>query len=259
MVIKLIDNLKKLYDEWNKKSISFQEFNDFIEIQTPFLDIHNDYIHLYLTKENNHFIISDDGHIFSELEMLGVDVTNTDKRKEFFNTKLRIFGVKFNSETRELFVSFNDINDYPQKQHNLLQCIIHISDMLLTSRSTLISIFTEEIKNFFEENDIIYTSDLSFTGKSGNHQTFDFVIPHRKKIKEKIIKAVNKPSYKNYQNIVFPFIDIRDVRPDSDFYVLANDLNEPITEKFKTSLNNWEVNVLAWSEKDKIIQTLKVV
>lgn len=255
----MINNLKQLYDEWNKKNISFKDFNNFIEIQTPFVDMHNDFIHLYLSKTESKYIISEDGHVLNELEMLGVDVTNTKKRKDFFETKLRIFGVKYNDKTDELYVPFDDLAEYPQKQHNLIQCIIQISDMLLTSRSTVISIFTEEVKKFFEDNDIIYTADLGFNGKSGNQQNFDFVIPHRKERKEKIVKAVNTPSSENYQNTIFPFIDIQEVRTNSEFFVLANDVNKSISEKFSNSLSNWGITVLPWSDKTKIIETLKVV
>lgn len=255
----MIKDLKKLYDDWNKKNIKLEKFKDFIEIQTPFVDMHNDFIHLFFSEIDNKYTISDDGHVLSELNMLGVDVSNTKKRKDYFNTKLRIFGVNFNEKTEELYVSFDDLSEYPQKQHNLIQCIIQVSDMLLTSRSNVISIFTEEIKRFFDESDILNTPDLGFNGKSGNQQNFDFVIPHRKEKKEKIIKAVNSPTSRNYQNTLFPFIDIQDVRSDSEFYVLANDINVPVSDKFSNSLNNYGIKVLPWSDKNQIVNTLKVI
>src|SRR5699024_3772260 len=255
----MINDLKKLYDDWNRKNIILKDFNEFIEIQTPFVDMHNDFIHLYFSKTNEKYIISEDGHTLSELSMLGIDVTNTKKRKDYFYKKLRIFGVIVDENTKELYVSFDNLSDYPQKQHNLIQCIIHISDMLITSRNNVISIFTEEVKNFFDESDIIYTPDLGFNRKSGNQQNFDFVIPHRKDTKEKIINAVNAPSSQNYQNTLFPFVDIKDLRTDSEFFVLANDNKEPISNTFNKSLNNYGVKVLPWSNKEKIINTLKVI
>lgn len=255
----MINDLKKLYDEWNKKIMKFKEHEDFIEIQTPFVDMHNDFIHLYFIKNKNHYILSDDGHVLNELNMLGVDVKNTPKRKNYFETKLRIFGVSFNDTTEELYVSFDDISEYPHKQHNLIQCIIQISDMLLTSKNNIIRIFTEEITRFFDENDIIYTPNLGFNGKSGNQQNFDFVIPHRKQIKEKIIKAVNTPSSDNYRNVIFPFIDIQEIRRESEFVVLANDINKQISEKFSVSCNNYGIKVLPWSDKSRIIDYLKVI
>lgn len=255
----MINELTKLYDDWTRKNIKLKEYKEFIEIQTPFVDMHNDFIHLFFIENENGYRIDDDGYTLSELNMLGVDVTNTKKRKEFFQTKLRIFGVSYDDKTEQLYIKFDSLSEYPQKQHNLIQCLIQISDILLTSRSNVISIFTEEIKNFFDESDIIYTPDLGFNGKSGNQQNFDFVIPHRKEKKEKIIKAVNTPTSNNYQNTAFPFVDIQDIRNDSEFFVLANDINTPISDKFNNSLKNWGINVIPWSNKELIISKLKVI
>lgn len=256
----MINDLRKIYDDWNKQKLKLEKIDCFIEITTPFVDIHHDYIHLFLTKESGgKFIISDDGHTVSELSILGIDIKNTKKRKKFFNTTLNVFGVSFDSDTEELFVTFDDINDYPRKQHNLIQCVSRVSDMLLTSRNTIASIFFEEVSNYFEDNDVFVTPDVGFIGRSGNQQTFDFVIPKAKKKNEKLIRAVNNPSGDNYQGVTFPFIDVADVRPNSDFFVIANDANIPIADKFSSSLKNYDIEVLVWSNRDMWVDQLKVI
>jgi hypothetical protein len=146
----MIDNLKKVYDEWNNKRLILENFNDFIEITTPFVDMHHDFIQLYFAKEgNSNFKITDDGYILNELEMMGIEIKRSQKRNEFFKTSLNVFGVNYDEKTDELFISFSNINEYPEKQHRLIQCMLRISDMLLTSRNSVISIFTEEIAAFF--------------------------------------------------------------------------------------------------------------
>ncbi|MCZ2260632.1 DUF1829 domain-containing protein [Sporosarcina sp. G11-34] len=256
----MIQDLKLLYDQWNNKKLILEDFSDFIEITTPFVDMHHDYIQLFFThQKNGTYMISDDGHIVNELEMLGVNVNNAKKRKEFFNTTLKIFGVAFNSETNELCVSFDSLDDYPKKQNNLLQCILRVSDMLLTARNTVASIFTEDVATFFEDNNVFYTPDPGFIGKSGNQQNFDFALPRTKKKNEKLIRAINTPSADNYTPPLFSFIDVRDARPDSDFFVLANDGNIPIADKFLSSLNNYDVEVLAWSKRFDWVDKLRVI
>lgn len=131
--------------------------------------------------------------------------------------------------------------------------------MLLTSQNTIISIFTEEITNFFDDKNVLFTPDLGFNGKSGNQQTFEFVIPHFKNKKEKIIKAVNTPTTKNYINYVFPFVDIREVRRNSNFIIIANDLNTSISDKFYSPFANYGIDVLAWSKREEWYEKLKVV
>lgn len=259
--MKLVNQLESLFDQWNKNHLSFAHHEDFIEITTPFVDMHHDLIQLYFTDKNKEtpFTLTDDGYIINELEMLGININNTKKRKDFFEINLRVFGVNYDKNTKELYVIFDELEDYPKKQHNLLQCIIKISDMLLTSRNTVINIFTEEIREYFEEKDVIYSPDLGFMGKTGNQQTFDFVIPHRKKSNEKLIKAVNKPTANNYMNTLFPFTDVRRVRDNTDFLVIANDIHSPISEKFQSSLTNWEVKILPWSTREDWVKELLII
>src|SRR5699024_322362 len=106
-------------------------------------------------------------HILDELTMLGIDIKSSQKRSEFLHTTLNTFGVHHNEKTDELFTTFNVVNEYPEKQHRLIQCMLRVSDMLLTSRNSVISIFTEEITDFFEEHDIPFIEGASFTGVSG--------------------------------------------------------------------------------------------
>jgi len=256
----MIKDLKLLFDQWNNKQLKLEEFDDFIEITTPFVDMHHDFIQLFFTKEKDEkYKLTDDGHIINELSMLGVDVNNAKKRKQFFNTTLKVFGVNFNKDTDELFVTFDTLEDYPKRQHNLLQCITRVSDMLLTAKNTVASIFSEEITTFFEENNVFFSPDLGFIGKTGNQQTFDFVIPHSKIKNEKLIKAINTPSADNYTYPLFSFIDVQEIRPNSDFFVIANDNNIPISDKFSSSLKNYNVEVLAWSNRNEWVDQLKII
>ncbi|WP_373316027.1 hypothetical protein [Siminovitchia terrae] len=50
-----------------------------------------------------------------------------------------------------------------------------------------------------------------------------------------------------------------DARPNSDFFVFANDLNIPIADKFSSSLKNYDVEVLSRSNRDKWVDQLKVI
>ena len=256
----MINDLKILYEQWNSQKLKLEEFNDFIEITTPFVDMHHDFLQIYFTKSKNDlYTLTDDGYIVNELNMLGIDINKAKKRKEFFNLTLKIFGISFDRKNNELFVSFDSLDEYPQKQNNLIQCILRVSDMLLTARNTVVSIFTEEVTTYFEDNDVIFTQEPSFIGKSGNQQNFDFALPRFKDKSEKLIKAINTPSSDNFTAPLFSFIDIQETRPSAEFFVLANDNNVPISDKFLSSLKNWNVEVLAWSERSKWIDSLKVI
>lgn len=256
----MISEMKLLYDSWNKNQLQLVDHDDFILVTTPFLDLNHDFLQLVFTKSGTEgFKLSDDGFVLTELEMLGIDIFSSSKRRSFFDMTLRIFGVEYNQATRELFVSFKSLSDYPKKQNNLIQCLLRVSDMLLTARNTVISIFAEEVSNYFKEHSVFCSEGIGFTGKTGNYQSFDFVIPPTNDKKEKIIKAINNPRIDNYKQPLLSFIDIQELKPESQFIVLGNDTNLPINETFRSSLTNYNIEVLAWTERDKWVSDLRIV
>ncbi len=254
----MIDQLRKLYNDWNQQTIQFEKFDSFIEITTSFVDMHHDFIQLFLTKEEDFYIITDDGHIINELDMLGIDIHNTQKRKEFINMSLKIFGVKLNKNTNELYVTFQNINEYPEWQNRLIQCLLRISDMLMTSRNNVVSIFTEEISSFFLDHNILFNEGPSFIGVSGKSQRFDFSLPRSRTRNEKLIKAINSPSSESYREALFSWLDIKSTRINSDFLVIANDNNKPLTDGFLEPFINYEVEVLRWSDRNKWVDNLRI-
>lgn len=253
----MIEQLKKEYLEWTQQKIKLEKIGDFVEIVTPFVDLHHDYISLFFTKEANGFQLTDDGYIMNELRVLGLDLNNSIKRKNFFNTTLKVFGVRYNKDTMELYVRFNNMNEYPEMQHRLIQCIVRVSDLILTSRNKVVSFFTEDITNFFLENDIYFTENPSFTGRTGRNNTFDFSLPRSKRTKPKLIKAVNNPTADAYKDPLLAFLDVTETKTDHDFIVLANDTKKNIDDKFAEPLQNFGVNVLAWSNRKNWVNDLK--
>ncbi|MCA0970831.1 DUF1829 domain-containing protein [Halobacillus litoralis] len=254
---RLKNEMQKEYVKWANQSIEWVEEKDFIEITTPFVDMHHDVISLFVSKENGSFRISDDGYIVDELEDLGVDLASSQRRKEYFTMLTKTFGVKFHSKTKELYIDFDELSEYPAMQQRLVQCLIKASDMLLSTRNQVLNFFTEDISAFFEEAEIPYENQVSYMGRSGNHVNFDFVVPKFKKQTPKLIKAVNNPTSEQYKEPLLSFIDVQTTKSDYGFYVLANDLNVNVSDKFKTSLENYNIHVLPWSEKEEWIQKLK--
>lgn len=252
--------MKLLYDNWNKNQLQLEDHDDFILVTTPFLDLHHDLLQfVFIKRDKEEYRLSDDGFVLSQLEMLGIDIFTSPKRRNFFDMTLRIFGVEHNRASGELSVSFKSLSDYPKKQNNLIQCLLRVSDMLLTARNTVMSIFAEEVSKYFRENNVFASEDIGYTGKTGNYQSFDFVIPSTNEKKERIIKAINNPRADNYKQPLLSFIDIQELKPESQFIVLGNDMNQPISESFQSSLSNYNIEVLAWTERDNWVGDLRIV
>ncbi|WP_139993655.1 DUF1829 domain-containing protein [Kurthia sp. Dielmo] len=249
-----IDQLNQIYSKWNQENIKLVDHGDFVEIITPFVDNHHDLLHVVMYHKDNQIVISDDGYTLNELKTYEIDYKKSTKRQEFLNQTLNSFGVKISLDS-ELLITINSLEEYPTQLFRILQCIIRISDMMLTSRTNITSIFFEEVSNLFEDYDIRAISDVSITGKTGNANQFDFIIPRSKKKVEKIIKTINNPTKEAYKSPLLSFLDIKENRSNSEFIVIANDDNK-IDKKFLTSLANYEIEVLRWSKKDDWVKEL---
>ena len=102
------------YIAWLKQNTTaLQIGNDVVEINSPFLDRHNDYIQIYISLSDGGYILTDDGYTISDLEMSGL-AFNTTKRKEELNTILNGFGVSLNNATGELYCKCSQSN-FPYK------------------------------------------------------------------------------------------------------------------------------------------------
>lgn len=51
------------YTEWLRSKTALRQVDDWVEITTPYLDRHNDYLQIYAQKQNGSYILTDDGYI----------------------------------------------------------------------------------------------------------------------------------------------------------------------------------------------------
>lgn len=238
---KLINNyIKFLHTNFDVEKLE----TNIYKITTPFLDRRNDHITIYAVIKNEEIILTDDGYTIEDLITNGLSLTP--KREKELETILIGYGVY--KKGNELFTIANEKN-FAQKKHSLIQALISINDMYLLSTERVTSFFLEDIKNFFDEKNLIYTENISLEGKSKIIHKFDFLIPkqvtHYKK--EALIKAINNPKLENIKAILFSFEDIRNSgRMDKDFLIL-NDKNS-INDNIYKLLNTYGVAPIHWSK-----------
>lgn len=246
-----------IYANWIKESMQEKQITDNIfRITTPFLDRNNDHIEVYVTKEKDgSIIITDDGSTMGELSLSGFSIKGSRKREEALNNILNSHGVSIGSSS-DLFVKTNMMN-FPSKKHMLTQCMIKVSDLFVLSQSNVKSFFLEDVKNFFENNNIRYTEGPSFIGKSKLINNFDFVIPHYKNIPERIIRAVNDCRLDYAKSIIFSWEDIKELRSNNPvLYTIINDENKKPSRDALQALDEYGIKHVLWSDKEKYIEEL---
>lgn len=246
-------DLVTAYTEWLRKKITLHDSGGICEITTPFLDRHNDHIQIFVKKDKDVLVLSDDGYTISDLRMSGCDF-NSEKRKRILQTILNGFGIKLAND--ELTVE-TQVKNFPQKKHNLLQAILAVNDMFVLAKANVASLFKEDVETFLRQNDIRFIPSLKFSGKSGYDHYLDFVIPASKKKPERVLKAINKPSRPNVSSLIFSWSDIKEVRsPDSIAYGILNDADSKINPDIPGALEAYGIVPLLWSKRDDYVREL---
>jgi hypothetical protein len=252
----MIDEIHTLLDQymtWLKDKTALRKIDDWMEITTPYLDRHNDYIQIYIRRENGSYILTDDGYTIDDLKRSGCELESK-KRRDLLTLTLNGFGAKL--EENALVMRASSEN-FPLRKHNLLQAILAVNDLFYLSVPMVASLFLEDVTAWLDLNDIRYTPKVKFTGKSGYDHLFDFVIPASKKQPERILHTINKPSRDTAQSVAFSWIDTKSVRPENAMaYVLLNDSEHAPSASVIDALKNYDVNPVPWSHRNDVRELL---
>jgi hypothetical protein len=100
---------------------------DWVEITTPFLDRHNDYIQIYVRSTGGIYELSDDGHTINDLEASGCNL-ETDKRQELLRLTLNGFNVDVkNGQLQTKATAYN----FSFRKHAMVQAILAVNDLFV--------------------------------------------------------------------------------------------------------------------------------
>ncbi len=252
----MINEIQALLDQyiaWLKDKTALRQIKDCIEITTPYLDRHNDYIQIYVRRENGSYILTDDGYTIEDLKRSGCELESK-KRKDLLTMTLNGFGAKL--EENALVIHASSEN-FPLRKHNLLQAMLAVNDLFYLAVPMVASLFLEDVTSWLYLNDIRYTPKIKFTGKSGYDHLFDFVIPASRKQPERILQTINRPSRETAQRVAFSWIDTKEVRPDnSRAYAFLNDSEHVPSASVIDALKNYDVNPVLWSRRNEVSEEL---
>ena len=256
----MIEEVTRLLDEyqsWLRSKTRLRQIQDWVEITTPYLDRHNDYLQICAIRsdESDGFVLSDDGYILSDLELSGCKV-DTPKRRELLRTTLNGFGVQLNRDSDAIEV-YTSSHNFGLKKHNLIQAMLAVNDLFYLASPTVAVLFYEEVSNWLDMCDVRYTPNIKLTGKSGYDHLFNFVIPKSRSRPERLLRAINSPSRNEAQAMAFSWLDTREVRAEeSSAYAFLNDTARPITGTVVDAMRSYEITPVLWSDREQVREEL---
>ena len=110
-----IQYLLSQYFTWVKNKTTLRPVGEWIEITTPYLDRHNDYLQIYVKEETNGFILTDGGYILTDLSQSGPIL------EERIFDLINGFGIKLEYGS----LTVHSISDnFAPKMHGLIQVML---------------------------------------------------------------------------------------------------------------------------------------
>lgn len=219
-------------------------------INTPFMGIFNDGIEIYAKKEKHKIILSDDGVTLKNLELSGVSIFRSTTRKELLQNVLRNHGVTLINN--ELTIEANK-NNFCQKKHNFLSALMELNDFEILAKHNVSSMFKDDIREYLDDNQVIYTPDFIYRGATGLEFTFDFQMMYQKK--EVIVKSFNTINKSNLTSFLFSWNDVSEFRREKikkEVIGLAiiNDTSNSIKPEYIDALKQKGSDFILWSGRN---------
>lgn len=240
------------YYNWLREKTFIQKDNDtdWFLINTPFVGAFNDTIEIYAQKNGSHLKLSDNGETMANLELQGLHIQGSKRRRAILDTILLNYGVR--TENDELTIEAN-VDNFSQSKHNFLSAIIEINDLYVLSKHNVASIFKEDVREYLDAHDIIYTPDFISKGATGLEFNFDFQIAQKNK--EIVIKSFNTINKSNLPTFLFAWDDIKAVREkitkkNVNAIAIINDIEKDIRTEFLDALKAKNADYILWSERE---------
>ncbi len=248
----MIEEVQKVLDgyvAWLRDKTALRQIDEWVEITTPYLDRHNDYIQIYASKANGGWVLTDDGYTIEDLEQCGCKLESS-KRQDLLRMTLNGFGIQLHDKALQVHASYDN---FALRKHNLLQAILAVNDMFCLAMPMVASLFYEDVVAWLELHEVRYIPKVKFTGAGGLDHLFDFVIPKSRQKPERILQTINNPNRKMAEITAFAWIDTKDVRPvNSRAYALLNDSERPISAGVVDTLRSYDVQPIPWSRRGEI-------
>ena len=250
------ENLVRGYAAWLGSEIDVQCLDDWIEVTTPFLDRHNDFLQIYARRCDEDWELTDDAYVITDLSQSGCDIERGSRREELLETVLKGYGVR-REEDDQLIVQASD-QEFPQRIHDLLQAMMSVDDLFFTTQVPTFNLFVIDVRTWLSQANVRFTPDVKFTGSSGYDHRFDFVIPSSENLPERVLQSANRPNRGWAERLAFSWLDTRETRPKgSKAFAILNDQSDGIGQNLINALGSYDIQTLIWSEREEVVEQLR--
>lgn len=234
------------------------EMNGRVRIRTPFMYPDGDYIDLFAKTSDGATIISDLGETVRWLRMQTVAPRRTAKQQQLIRDVSVTHGVEFYRGMLSLRVQ--DDEHFGSCVTRLSQAAMRVADLWFTFRTRAYESISDEVSDYFSENEIPFDRGESLVGRSGRSYTIDFHTrtPKRSSLVAVLSTGSHSATSRIVEHVVATWFDLSHLKigPESlQFVSLFDDtLDVWAPEDFK--LVEEFATIARWSAPDEFRKLL---
>jgi hypothetical protein len=150
--------------------------NGMLRIQTPFQYPDGSHIDLFLGRDLENLVLTDLGQTTGYLLDLHVKPWTTKKRKTIVSDICRSIGVQQTGSEYQIRFNDADVPTLPQLLVRLAQACIRVSDIAMTQRLRVATVFREDFEEFLASSELDYTASPKITGQFDREIETDFLV-----------------------------------------------------------------------------------
>lgn len=240
------------YWKWMRDRTILKEIDkDWVEINTPILDRHNDGLQLYIRRVGDRYRISDDGYALTDLLHSGVN-PNSAKRSEAINEILRSYNIGLNKGVLQADAA---AEDFPSKKNDFILAMLEIGGLHSTAQGRTLGYFLEDVSEWLDSKKVRGTRHAKIEGRSGVSHRIDFLIPG-KSFKEPFtaVQTLSNPDKQSLATkVIMPMTDVTKSR-DARFVAVFNDnkIKDSVLRELTSITESSGAEVIPWSKRNEV-------
>ncbi|HCA7054772.1 TPA: DUF1828 domain-containing protein, partial [Staphylococcus pseudintermedius] len=231
--------------------------NESIEFYSPVVDFFGDSISVNISFTGSHYKLTDHGETLWNMEEFGIDLMRHKQQKKYQLLKniMDSHGLFLENDTLSLYTNRKNL---PQAIHDYVLTLSEISHLAILKKENIRFMFKDEVIHYFLKNRNLYPNifpEFKIEGKSKLTHHFDAVFPGQT---TEYVKAIKNININTAKNALFDWDDVEAYRNQTfDANARLNiitDNEDDISDAVATMLSQYNVSVLSFHHKERLVQ-----
>lgn len=242
------------YSEWlkSKPDILRDESTGWSVISTEELGLFNDNMDIYFKEEGNNVVLSDNGDVVANLELVGVDSSSAIFRETQKEIEGR-WGVSISTDNGEM-TKLVKKDQFVQGKQDVLSAMVLLYELATIVNNPQDAKFKVDVDTLMRGEKINALNDISVYGESGSCFSFDYILARPSA--DYVIQSFITFDVPKLSKFVYDIEDVRVLRErllGKSFKGIAilNDIHCNVDEKILRELVDHQLDYVLWSKREE--------